>query len=73
MGRRNALAAMLAPSAPGSGKFVEPRTHFTCEIAAHVGIPAHVRSGFGLSWSIRRRISANKARGTATSASWNTT
>jgi hypothetical protein len=29
--------------------------------------------GRGLSRSIRRRISANKVRGTATSASWNTT
>jgi hypothetical protein len=35
--------------------------------------PAHARSGFGRSRSIRRRISANSARGTATSASWKTT
>jgi len=36
---------------------------------------AHAGSGggLGLSRSIRRRISANKTRGTATSANWNTT
>jgi hypothetical protein len=56
------------------GKFVGPRAHFACGIAAHVGIPAHAGSGGrGLRRSIRRRISANRVRGTATSASWNTT
>ena len=44
-----------------------------------VGLPvapdAHARSGAGRgrSRSIRRMTSANSARGTATSASWNTT
>jgi hypothetical protein len=40
-----------------------------------LALDAHARSGggLGLSRSIRRRISANKTRGTATSASWNTT
>ena len=48
------------------------RAHLSC---ADPGVErhAHVRSGLGLSRSIRRRISANSARGTATSASWNTT
>jgi hypothetical protein len=40
-----------------------------------IALDTHAGSGdgFGLSRSIRRKISANKARGTATSASWNTT
>ena len=40
-----------------------------------IALDAHAGSGggFGLSRSIRPRIAANNARGTATSASWNTT
>jgi hypothetical protein len=40
-----------------------------------IALDAHAGNGGGrgLSCSIRRRISANKARGTAASASWNTT
>ena len=34
--------------------------------------PAHAGSGSGRSRSIRRMISANRVRGTATSANWNT-
>ena len=41
-----------------------PRAHFACGIAAHVGIPAHARSGGGrgLSRLIRRRITAKLGR-----------
>jgi hypothetical protein len=45
------------------------------ELPSFIALDAHAGSGggLGLSRSIRRRISANKTRGTATSASWNTT
>jgi hypothetical protein len=33
----------------------------------------HDELGFGLSWSMRRRMSANRSRGMATSAIWNVT
>jgi hypothetical protein len=47
----------------------------TFGMLAAIVLDPHAGSGggLGLSRSIRRRISANKARGTATSASWNTT
>jgi hypothetical protein len=60
MGRRSA-----PHSAPVSWRVSGIAGALRCGIAAHVGSVAHVRSGLGLSRSIRRRISANKARGTA--------
>ncbi len=44
-------------------------------LSSFIVLDPHAGSGggLGLSRSIRRRMSANSARGTATSASWNTT
>jgi hypothetical protein len=49
--------------------------HGYSSLVAFLALDAHAGSGGGrgLSRSIRRKISANRARGTATSASWNTT
>jgi hypothetical protein len=44
-------------------------------LSSFIALDRHAKDGGGLGRkrSIRRRISANRARGTATSASWNTT
>ena len=75
MGRRRAPSAWRTHPALVSWEFVGSRAHFACGIAGHVGVLAHAGSGGGRGRrsSIRRRMSANSARGTATSASWNTT
>ena len=75
MGRRRAPSAWRTHPALVSWEFVGSRAHFACGIAGHVGVLAHAGSGGGRGRrsSIRRRMPANSARGTATSASWNTT
>ena len=61
----------------GSAAFRRPSVnhgpHLSGWVASCIALDAHARSGggLGLSRSIRRRISANRARGTANSASWN--
>jgi hypothetical protein len=44
-------------------------------LSSFIALDPHAENGGGLGRkrSIRRRISANSARGTATSANWNTT
>jgi hypothetical protein len=77
---REATPSLILTFAPG---FLSALERFSVDHGrtSPVGLPSIVAldahagsgSGRGLSRSIRRRISANSARGSATSASWNTT